>query len=354
MTELAGSDIAIGYDYFSKLREIVDLDAYKSSFLLTDNFIFELYSKKIRRIFERELENNRYMAIPAGEKSKTLPMVEEIGERMIESGLGKYSVLIALGGGVVSDLGGLAASLFSRGIDYINIPTTLVGQIDASIGGRCGVNLDTANNILGLFSPPRQVVIDPGFLDTLPKDRINDGVVELLKIASVADTDLLAGLESIRCDFINADDSIKIELIERAARLKLAVLARDIHQTGYSEILNFGHTAGDIINSYGDAEKFASHQAIAVGMLVAIELSEFICELNKSVKARLAVNIKRLLGNSFKLDIKGEELWLRIQHDRERDRGNVKFTLLTDIGSPQVKPVFKDQFLTAYNAVCGS
>ena len=350
MTEFAGSDMAIGYDYFGKLRDLVDLDSYRSSFLLTDNIIFELYSEKIRRVFERELANSRYIAIPADEKSKTLSMVDQIGERMLDSGLGKDSVLIALGGGAVTDLGGLTASLYRQGIDYINIPTTLIGQIDASIGGRCGVNLDSANNIMELFSPPRNVIIDPSFLDTLSKDQISDGTVELFKIAAVADTDLLASLESIHCDFIGASDSIKIGLIERAARLKLAVLARDIHQTGYSEILNLGHTAGDVICTYADTGKFASHQAIAVGMLVALELSEFICGLKQTVKARLAGNIKKLLGNLPRLNVEGDELWLKIQHDKTRDGKDIKFTLLADIGLPSIKVVYKDQFLTAFNA----
>lgn len=352
MTELRGSDISIGWDYFNRLREIIDFSMYASSFLLTDNNIFELYSEKIRRLFNEELERERYYILEAGEGSKTLEKVGEIGDKMLSSGLERKSVLIALGGGVVTDIAGLSASLFMRGIDFVNVPTTLVGQIDASLGGKCGVNLDSAKNIMGLFSPPRTVIIDPGFLDTLTKNQINDGIVELLKIAAVADTDLFASLESIRCDMIGVESSRKIELIERAARLKLAIVARDFREGGYRKILNFGHTTGHAIEACRRYGSLSHGRAVALGMLVAIELSEFICGLSISIKERLGESIKILVGKERKINIGGDELWAKILFDKKRDAGDVKFTLLEDIGAPQLKTVIKDQFLTAYKTVC--
>lgn len=351
--ELTNSDIMVGRDLFSGLKDIIDVTAYSSTFLLTDSNLFEMYSDKIRRIFHKELEGESYITIPASERSKTLDWVGRIGEKMLLSGLDRRSVLIALGGGVITDIGGLIASMYMRGIDFVNVPTTLVGQIDASLGGKCGVNLESAKNIMGLFSLPRKVIIDPGFLDTLTRQQISDGMVELLKIAAVADSDLFSRLESIQCDLSGADDSIKLELIERAARLKLAVVEKDFREKGYRMVLNFGHTTGHAIEACAGYGKFSHGQAVAVGILVAAELSDSICRLAAGDKERLKNAVKSLLDKTNTPAIGGDELWDAIQFDKKKDSGEVKFTLLENLGKPQIKTVIKDQFLAAYDTVCG-
>lgn len=352
MIEMADSDLAIGYDYFTRLKEIVDFSVYKSTFLLTDNVIFELYADKIRRIFDRELAINRYLAIPSGEENKSLATVEKIARKMLDSGIGHDSVLVAMGGGTVCEIGGLSACLYRHGIDYINLPTTLVGQVDASLGGDCAVNLGSERDIIGLVSRPRKTVVDPGFLDTLSREQIKDGMAVMLKIAAAADSDLFGKLESIRCELIGADDSLKLELIERAARLKLAVTARDLHERGYRKILDFGQTTGRALEPCENNRDLTYGRALAIGMLVEIELSDFVCGLGPAVKARIKTNIKTLLRGSAAPNIKGEELWVKIQYDDRFSIKEVKFTLLEDIGIPRFKAVFKDQFLTAYNTVC--
>ncbi len=342
----------VGRDLFSSLKDIIDFTSYSSSFLLTDNNIFTVYSDKIGRIFGEEMESGRYLSLPAGEKSKTLQFVGRIGEKMLLSGLDRRSVLIALGGGVITDIGGLAASMYMRGIDFVNIPTTLVGQIDASLGGKCGVNLKSAKNIMGLFSLPRKIIIDPGFLDTLTSQQICDGMVELLKIAAVADSDLFSRLESIQCDLEGVNDSIKLELIERAARLKLTVVDKDFRENGYRMVLNFGHTTGHAMEACAGYGKFSHGQAVGVGILVAAELSDIICRFNAGDKGRLKNAVKSLLEKTNIPGIGGGELWDRIQYDKKKDLGDVKFTLLEDLGKPQIKTVSRDQFLAAYDTVC--
>jgi 3-dehydroquinate synthase len=350
---MANSDIMVGRDLLGSMKDIIDFTAYSSSFLLTDNNIFAMYSDKIGGVFGEELESGRYLSLPAGEKSKTLQSVGRIAEKMLSSGLNRKSLLVAMGGGMVTDIGGLAASMYMRGIDFINVPTTLVGQIDASLGGKCGVNLESAKNIMGLFSLPRKVIIDPGFLDTLTEQQICDGMVELLKIAAVADSDLFSGLESINCDLGGVDDSTKLELIERAARLKLTVVKKDFREKGYRMVLNFGHTTGHAIEACAKYEKFSHGQAVAIGILVAAELSDFICRLAAGDKERLKNTVKSLLEKTNTPAIGGDELWDRIQFDKKKDLGEVRFTLLEDLGKPQIETVIKDQFLSAYDTVYG-
>lgn len=353
ITEMANSDIMVGRDLFSSMKDIIDFTAYSSSFLLTDNNIFAMYSDKIGGLFGEELESGRYFSLPAGEKSKTLQSVGRIAEKMLSSGLDRGSLLVAMGGGMITDIGGLAASMYMRGIDFVNVPTTLVGQIDASLGGKCGVNLESAKNIVGLFSLPRKVIIDPGFLETLTRQQMRDGMVELLKIAAVADSDLFSRLESINCDLEGVNDSIKLELIERAARLKMAVVKKDFRESSYRMVLNFGHTTGHAIEACAKYEEFSHGQAVAIGILVAAELSDLVCRFTSGNKERLRIAVKSLLDKTNTPRIGGDELWDRIQFDKKKDLGEVKFTLLENLGKPQIKTVIKDRFLSAYDTVYG-
>jgi 3-dehydroquinate synthase len=350
--EKTDMDIIIGRDLFGELKQKVDCTAYSSLFLLTDNNVFAKYNTEIREIFDEELKGGRYLVFPSSERNKTLEWVGRIGDKMLLSGLDRRSLLVALGGGVVTDIGGLAASMYMRGIDFINVPTTLVGQIDASLGGKCGVNLESAKNIMGFFSLPRKVIIDTGFLDTLTGPQIRDGMVELLKIAAVADSDLFSRLESIHCDLAAANNSVRLELIERAAGLKLAVVRRDFREGGYRMVLNLGHTTGHAIEACTGYEKISHGQAIAIGILVAAELSDFICGFAVKTKERLKDAAKSLLQKTDTPGIGGRGLWDIIQFDKKKTLGDVKFALLENLGEPRIKTVSKDQFLNAYDTVC--
>ncbi|MEE9553143.1 MAG: 3-dehydroquinate synthase [candidate division Zixibacteria bacterium] len=346
-------DIIVGRDLFGDLKHNVDFTAYSSLFLLTDNNVYARYLDDIRKNFDGELKLGRYFTLPSGEKYKTLEWVGQICEKMLSSGLDRKSMLVALGGGVVTDIGGFAASIYMRGIDFINVPTTLVGQIDASLGGKCGVNLESAKNIIGLFSLPRKVIIDPAFLDTLSGQQMRDGMVELLKIAAVADSSLFGKLESINYDLVKVNDSIKLELIERAAGLKLAVVNKDFRESGYRMILNFGHTTGHAIETFAGYGEFSHGKAVAIGILVAAELSGVICGLGAESKERLKNAAKSLLQETNILGIGGDDLWEMIQFDKKKDSGDVKFVLLEKLGKSRIKTVSKDQFLNAYNTVYG-
>lgn len=353
ITEKSDTEIMVGKNLFGGLKGNVDFSAFSSVFLLVDNNVYEIYIDEIRGIFGEELRGGRYLIFPASEKNKNLEWVGRIGEKMLSSGLDRRSLLIALGGGVVTDIGGLAASMYMRGIDFVSVPTTLVGQIDASLGGKCGVNLASAKNILGLFSLPRKVIVDIGFLVSLTGSQMRDGMVELLKIAAVADSDLFSKLESIRWDLMGANDSLKMELIERSAGLKLAVVKRDFRESGCRMILNFGHTTGHAIEACTGYGMISHGQAIAIGILVATELSASLCGFPSGSRERLKSAVRSLMKEINPMDAGGDELWERIQFDKKKDQGKVKFALLENLGKPQIRTVSQDQFLTAYNAAYG-
>jgi len=351
MTGFPESGFAIGYDYFGKLREIIDIDSYRSSFLLADENVFKLYSKRIGRVFDREISNNRLFTFPADEKSKTLVEVGDICGQMLERGVSEDAILIAIGGGAITDLAGLAAAIYRGGIDHVNVPTTLSGQIDVSVGGKCAVNIEKLKNVVGLFNPPGSLLIDPSFLDTLPRERIEEGTLRLLRIAAIADSDLLTALESIKFDFIGADDSMKLKLIERAARLKAAISAREKGGSWQGGIMGLGLITADAICAIMDIAEFSRGRALAVGVLTALELSEQMCGFGRDSKRRLFENIRLIYGNSLKISVDGDRLWTSIKYDKPWGGSEIKFTLLEEIGTPRTKTVYRDQFLAAYNDV---
>ncbi|PJA26849.1 MAG: 3-dehydroquinate synthase [candidate division Zixibacteria bacterium CG_4_9_14_3_um_filter_46_8] len=336
---------------FNRLNDFINYDNYSSVFLLTEEKIFEIYGSHIQSQFQKELQEGRFFKIPGGEMSKSLEWVDRIGEQMLISGLERHSLLVAMGGGVITDLGGLTASLFMRGIDFINVPTTLVGQVDAAIGGKCGVNLAIAKNIMGLFSLPKLILIDPHFLDTLTDGQIHEGMVEVLKIAAVADTDFFKHLEATNCNISQLGNDEKASLIERAARLKLDVVAKDFREDGYRKILNFGHTTGHALEALQSYSRFSHGQAVAIGILVAAETSELACGFNRNVKDRLKMLTRKLIKQCSLANIEVDEVWHLAQFDKKKDSGRMNFTLLKALGRPIVLPVDKEQFSISFSRI---
>lgn len=349
-TEELNRTLHIGRGSFINSRELIDVQQYSSLFLLTDSNIFELYKDKIMELYAEEYNSKRYFILSSGEGGKSLESIISICEQMLISGINRKSLLIALGGGVVTDIGGLTASLFMRGIDHVNIPTTLVGQIDASLGGKCGVNLRQTKNILGVFSTPRKVIIDTEFLDSLTGRQISEGVVEILKIAAVADPRLYQRLIKINCDFNKLTIEEKTEMVGKAAKLKLEIVAKDFRDQGYRRILNFGHTTGHAFEAL-DSNRFSHGLAVAIGMLVAAELSQRICGLDENIKIGLKKAIINLVADCSFGGIDEKQLWNKIQFDKKKIADDVIFTLLKNIGSSEMMPVYYEQFADAYGKI---
>ncbi|CAB4243278.1 3-dehydroquinate synthase [Methylacidimicrobium sp. AP8] len=267
--------------------------------------------------------------VPSGESSKSLEQLGRLLEAMAEHRIDRQGAVLALGGGVVGDLAGLAASIFLRGIALFHLPTTVLSMVDSAIGGKTGVNLPQGKNLVGTFYQPWEVFADLRTLATLPEREIRAGLAEVIKYGMIVDPSLLARLEESPLDWQ--------ELVGRSAEIKAAVIREDERETrGRRAILNFGHTAGHALEAALAYETLVHGEAVALGMRVAVRLSQRICGLPESAGAlldRLLLRhgLPRILPGVSRVRIREA-----LQADKKRERGINHWVLLRALGDPLV------------------
>jgi 3-dehydroquinate synthase len=239
--------------------------------VLSDNTVWKLWGSHLLNGL-RPLEA-RVILIPAGEQHKRLATVEKICEQLSAQGAERSSLLLVFGGGVVGDIGGFAASIFQRGIDYVQIPTTLLAQVDSSIGGKTGTNLAIGKNLVGTFYQPRMVLTDPAVLTTLPARELRAGVFEAIKCAVIGDPDLFEFLLVARRSVLGGTPAALEHVIRACAALKGRVVSQDEKEGDLRRVLNFGHTLGHAIEAATAYRRFLHGEAVAWGMLAATNLA---------------------------------------------------------------------------------
>jgi 3-dehydroquinate synthase len=291
--------------------------------------------------------NLNVITVPDGEEYKTLQTVENILNECFEYKLDRKSLLIAFGGGVIGDMTGFSASLYQRGIDFIQIPTTLLSQVDASVGGKTGVNTKYGKNLIGAFYQPKAVYIDPAFLKTLPPREFAAGVAEVIKMAVMFDKDFFEYLEN--ADFSNSD-TIK-EIIAKSVELKAWVVNQDEKEAGIRALLNYGHTFGHVVENETNYTTYLHGEAVSIGIIMANTLA---VELNM-LSQEDADRIKKLLKSlSLPTDytIKdSDDFYAHFFLDKKAVKGDIKFILpngsigshkmLSDIDETIIKKVLK-------------
>ena len=301
--------------------------AYSKVFVLHDE-----NTEQCLKSIDGSLAEAYYIQIKSGEQHKTLDTCTYIWARLTEEVADRKSLLINLGGGVITDMGGFAAACYKRGINFVHIPTTLLAMVDASIGGKTGLDFDGYKNHIGLFSPATEVLIYPGFLETLDRREIRSGLAEVVKHYLIADAQAFHKLSSAH-SYKNV--TIDLALIKRATEIKSAIVAQDPHEKNIRRALNLGHTIGHALESYyiGTDQTLLHGEAIAIGIVV-----EAIVAMHKNIlpeaKAQTIIDTMKVL---FPLrDIPAAivpDLTTLILHDKKNDRGIILLTLLTDIGS---------------------
>lgn len=231
--------------------------------VIIDSNVYKLYRDKIKTSFDKEKLNYEFIIISSGEKSKTLKNLENISCRMIEMGFDRKSTVIAIGGGVVGDLAGFVAGTFMRGINFIQVPTTLLAQVDSSIGGKVAVDLKNGKNSSGLFYQPKKVVIDVDFLETLPEIELMSGLMEIVKHGIIKSERYFKFIEDNIPLIKSKNKETLINLIYESCLIKTAVVQMDERESGLRMILNFGHTIGHALEI---ASRYKLKHGIAVGM----------------------------------------------------------------------------------------
>ena len=212
--------------------------------------------------------------LPDGEAHKTVSTVQSILDRLVESKAGRDVTIVALGGGVVGDIAGFAAACYMRGVAFVQVPTTLLAQVDSSVGGKTGVNHPGGKNLIGAFHQPRSVIIDTDTLSTLPDREFRAGLAEVIKYGAIADTEFLGWLEDNMATLLGRDPEALALAIRRSCEIKAAVVAEDEREAGKRALLNFGHTFGHAIENTVGYGEWLHGEAVAAGMLMAAAMSD--------------------------------------------------------------------------------
>ena len=274
--------------------------------------------------------------IPDGETSKSLAEAEKLYTRAIECGLDRKSAIIALGGGVVGDLAGFVAATFMRGINLIQIPTTLLAQVDSSVGGKTAVNHALGKNLIGAFHQPRAVFIDLNFLKTLPDREIKSGLGEVIKYGVISDAEFFTYLEDNAEKILSRDLKTLAHVVKRCCEIKAQVVSSDERESGLRRILNFGHTAAHAIEEQTHYKKYRHGEAVAVGMIAAARIS---LELGKTTAAnveRLERLIKKFGMMTTCAGLDADKLYNVTLRDKKTVGGKVNWVLMKNFGDVEI------------------
>ena len=330
-------DIKIGHGFFDGFGGIIRTEfAPRLAAVVTDSNVEPLYLKRLIDSLEKEGIKTASVTVPQGEGSKSLAVLEMLYGRLLDAGITRTDLIIALGGGVVGDLTGFCAATLLRGIPFVQIPTTLLAQVDSSVGGKTAVNLPQGKNLVGAFWQPRLVLIDTDCLLTLDDKTFSDGMAEVIKYGVIFDSDLFKLLES--CG--NRDGVMEHidEVVYRCCDLKRSVVEADEHDTGGRMVLNLGHTFGHAIEKAYNYEKYTHGEAVAMGMIMAAALGEAhgICPIGTQERLR---KIVRGFGLPEDAPLSGAEIAQAAAVDKKRDGNAINLIIPTKIGEVIIKRV---------------
>lgn len=299
-----------------------------------------------------ELENAEVMLLPAGEENKVMEVCFQVFQAMSEYGITRNDVIINLGGGVVTDMGGFMASIYKRGIRFINIPTTLLGMVDAAIGGKTGIDMDGFKNQLGSFYDPIAIYIDPGFLHTLPEEELLSGYAEMLKHGLIADPEAWDLYTSIDPALLLEEEQVA-EIIGRSVYLKAKIVMEDPKEKGKRKALNFGHTIGHGIESVCLQEAPITHgHAVALGMIAESYLSMKRGYLSQQVYMTIINYLSQITDYVGLTDEAKKAAIHFMKGDKKNDHEGVRCVLLKAIGEVEIDVLLSEaELMDALNAI---
>lgn len=327
--------VQVGRDLLKTLGEEVHKkmsDRVKCA-VVTDSNVGPLYAEIVLESLRAAGKEPHLITVPAGESSKSLSWSESVLGEMVRAGLDRKSFLVALGGGVIGDLGGFCAAVYQRGIPYVQVPTTVLSQVDSSVGGKTGVNLPAAKNMVGCFHQPVHVVADVDTLNSLPKREWNEGFAEIIKHAAIRDASMFDAIKNV------ADGKGDlVALIRRNISIKAAIVEADEFETiGTRALLNFGHTLGHAIEAAAGYGKLLHGEAISLGLRAAAWLSAQISDLTAEDHDKIVALLKRFdLPVRLTDDFDTDELMRIARMDKKFENGKIRFVLLRKPGDAYV------------------
>lgn len=317
----------------------------KKVIVITNPLVNSLYGAKLLSVLKKGGYNPDFIEVPDGEKYKSLSTANYLYDELLKRKVDRNTTLIALGGGVIGDLTGFVAATYMRGLPLVHIPTTLLAQVDSSIGGKVAVDHPLAKNIMGSFYQPQAVYIDPEVLQTLSERDINNGIVETIKIAVISSPSLFRWLEKNIDQFINKNIYLLDELVKEAVSLKVDIVLKDPWERGLRKILNFGHSIGHALEVEAGYQGLSHGEAVALGMLIETKIAHHrgICSeaLEGQIKRILsflpacAVHADRRKQESINTAIREldlNQLWETLTLDKKNIQGKMRFILPETLG----------------------
>jgi 3-dehydroquinate synthase len=315
------------------LREIVG--DRSQLFIVTVPPVRRKCGKKLMKSLSAAGFKTRLIEMSDGERHKRLATVEQLAEKLTRLSADRNAVILAFGGGVVGDVAGLLASLYMRGVDVVQIPTTVQAQLDAAIGGKTGVNLSTGKNLLGTFHQPRLVLIDPAVLSTLPDREFRAGLYEALKCGVIGKPALFDCLEKVQLKVLRGDPAAVEWVIAESVRLKAEVVSSDERENGLRRVLNFGHTIGHALEAESGYRRFRHGEAVAWGMIAATHIAAATDRIDNSAARRISDAVLGL-GKLPKVEARSRDIVRLLRGDKKTREGVIHFVLPWEIGKVEV------------------
>jgi len=335
--ETRSYSIRIGNGLLSQTGSLVkELQPSQNTVVISSKTILSLHGEWLFRSLRRAGLEAEPVIIPEGERYKTLATVEKIYRALSRLHANRKTLLIAFGGGVIGDVAGFAAASYLRGLPYVQVPTTLLAQIDSSIGGKTGVNLPSGKNLVGAFHQPRAVIVDPLLLSTLPPRELRSGLYEALKYGVIRSTELLELVEKKHTRFPRRDKQSLERMITECARIKAEIVSQDETESELRMVLNYGHTLGHALEAATQYKTFTHGEAIAHGMIMANQLAEQLNGLDASEAARINTSIQGIAPLPRPRQLRWAEVYRHMLSDKKFVDQKFRFVLPRRVGQVDI------------------
>jgi 3-dehydroquinate synthase len=329
-------EIVIGRGLLHRLPEqIAPLERVTHIVVITDEQVAAILGERVVSVLQRGEVPWRVntLVVEAGEGSKSVQQMDRLWEGLLEAQADRQTLILALGGGVIGDLAGFVAATFTRGLRLLQVPTTLLAQVDSSVGGKVGVNLSRAKNIVGAFWQPTRVVIDTETLETLPDREYQSGLAEVVKYGVILDADFFAFLEGHVSEIQERDAATLQKIIQRCCELKAEVVQQDEREvTGIRAMLNYGHTFGHAVETLTGYGQWLHGEAVSLGMMCAARLSELLGRTSSNLTQRQGRLLAALGLPTDDITLDADQMLRVMQRDKKTAHGQLRFVLPTRLG----------------------
>jgi len=341
-------DIFIGQDNLSELGDTIKRsNSYDKVIIITDPLVDDLYGDQVRASIRAAGYKVDTVQIGRGEKHKTLPQAAKIYDKLVELGAHRDTFLVSLGGGVIGDISGFVASTYMRGVSYAQVPTTLLSQVDASIGGKTGVDHPKGKNLIGVFYQPKFVFIDVRALTTLPEKELMTGLAEVIKYGIIDDDDFFKFLEAnshhLNTKAFEEEETLRaalkvwLTIVAESCKIKARVVSQDERESGLRMILNYGHTIGHAIETLTKYEKYTHGEAVAIGMVCAASIAKYMKMLDKESSGRIKDLLDKLGLPTMVERLSAKRIISSLSVDKKIRKGRMQFVLPTHIGKVEIR-----------------